>query len=187
MPRLSKPDLLRQVEDAYRLGGWNVLYLSALGEHPGRYRVYKDEVSETVRVYIWNVSHGGGAARSAAEYRIQITGLGSDQFAQEIGGKTLILGYWPNEEVFAGFDYRRHSGHLGGSPSMQIGIAALRAAITNGFATHRKNTGELAIAFRTDFMGTYTENLEALHDTGTAPEACLARPPGSRSGGCKRA
>lgn len=111
MPRLSKPDLLEKVEEAYRLGGWNVLYLSEPGEHPARYRVYKDHVSETVQVYIWNISHGGGP-RSAAEYRIQITGLGSDRFEPEIGGKTLILGWWPNEEVFAGFDYRRHSGLL---------------------------------------------------------------------------
>lgn len=176
MPRLSKPALLERVEDAYRLGGCNVLYLSESGDHPATYRVYKEDVSETVRIYIWNISHGGGP-RSAAEYRIQITGLGSDRFEPEIGGKTLILGWWPNEEVFAGFDYRRHNGLLGGSPSMQIGLAALQAAIANGFAMHRKNNGELAIAFRPDFVGTYTQNLEALHDTGEAPEevALLSR------------
>lgn len=168
MPRLSKPDLLEQVEEGFRGGGWNLLYLSTPGEHPGRYRVYRDGSAFTVRVYIWNISHGGGP-RSAAEYRIQITGLDTDHFAPEIGGKTLILGWWPNDEVFAGFDYRRHSGPLGGSPSMQIGLPALQAAVANRFATHPKQNGELAIAFRPDFIGTYAENLESIHDTGTVP------------------
>ena len=174
-PDFTKPELLERVEEGFRSGGWNVLYLSEAGVHPARYRVYRDDRAFTVRTYIWNISHGGGP-RSAAEYRIQITGLGRDNFDAEIGGKTLILGWWPNDEVFAGFDYRRHSGHLGGSPSMQIGLPALQSAVTNGFAVHRKNTGELAIAFRPDFLGTYAENLDALHDTGEATnEVALLR------------
>jgi putative restriction endonuclease len=168
MPRLTKAQLLGCVEEGFRSGGWNLLYLSARGEHPARYRIYRDDRAFTARVYIWNITHGGGP-RSAEEYRIQITGLAHDHFAPEIGGKTLILGWWANDEVFAGFDYRRHSGPLGGSPSMQIGLPALQAAVADRFATHRKHTGELAVAFRPDFIGTYTENLEALHDTGQIP------------------
>jgi putative restriction endonuclease len=57
-------------------------------------------------------------------------------------------------------------GHLGQSPSIQVGLAALQSAVPNRFAAYRKNTGELVIAFRPDFIGTYAENLEALHDTG---------------------
>lgn len=169
MARLTKQDLIEGVEEGYRAGGWNVLYLSAAGEHPARYRVYRDGESFNVRIYIWNVSHGGGAARSAAEYRIQITGLATNQFDPEPGGKTLILGWSDDEQVFAGFDYRRHAGPFGGSPSLQIGLAALQAASTQGFAVHPKATGELAVAFKPEFIGTYTQNLEALHDTGDIP------------------
>ncbi len=168
MPRLTKVQLLGCVEEGFRSGGWNLLYLSHRTEHPARYRIYRDEHSFTARAYIWNISHGGGP-RSAEEYRIQITGLPEDHFVPEIGGKTLILGWWANDEVFAGFDYRKHSGPLGGSPSLQIGLPALRAAVADRFATHRKHTGELAIAFRPDFIGTYAENLEALHDAGQVP------------------
>jgi putative restriction endonuclease len=167
-PRLTKEELLEHVEEGFRSGGWNLLYLSKKREHPARYRVYRNGQAFIARVYIWNISHGGGP-RSAAEYRIQITGLAGNMFEPEIGGKTVILGWWPNDEVFAGFDYRRHSGPLGGSPSMQIGLPALQAAVANRFATHLKGNGELAIAFRPDFIGTYAENLEALHDTGTLP------------------
>ncbi len=166
MARLTKPELLERVEEGFQSGGWNVLYLSAPGEHPARYRVYRDGRAFTARVYIWNISHGGGA-RDAAEYRIQPTGVLGNRFAPEIGGKTLILGWWPNDEVFAGFDYRRHNRPLGKSPSMQIGLPALQAAVANRFAMYPKQNGEIAIAFRPDFIGTYTENLESLHDTGS--------------------
>lgn len=166
---LSKPKLLEKVEEGFREGGWNLLYLTPAGQHPARYRVYRDDAAFTAKVYIWNITHGGGP-RSAAEYRIQITGLNPPQFIPEPDGKTLILGLWQNEEVFAGFDYRRHSGLLGGSPSLQIGLPALRAATTNRFAPHVKTNGEVAIAFRPDFIGTYAANLEALHDTGSIPE-----------------
>jgi putative restriction endonuclease len=175
MPKLTKAQLLDCVEVGLRAGGWDVLYLSAKGDHPGRYRVYRDEVSLTARIYIWNITHGGGP-RSAQEYRIQITGLSSDRFDPEIGGKTLILGWWPNDQIFAGFDYRRHSGLLGGSPSMQIGLPALQSAVGSRFASHLKSSGEVAIAFRPDFIGTYIENLDALHDTALIPdEARLLR------------
>lgn len=168
MPRLPKSQLLREVEKGFQAGGWNVLYLSRAGDHPARYRVSRDGTSITVRVYIWNISHGGGQ-RSAAEYRIQITGLDPRQFVSEPQGKTIILGYWDNEEVFAGFDYNFHTGVLGGSPSIQIGEAALLDANLNRFAVHEKGNGELAVAFTPDFIGTYVENLASLHATGSIP------------------
>lgn len=167
MAKLTKSQLLGRVEDGFGSSGWNLLYISNPGEHPARYRVYRDADGFTARVYIWNISHGGGAARPAREYRIQVTGVPQDTFQPDLGGKTLILGWWANDEIFAGFDYRRHSSHLGLSPSFQVGHAALQTAVTNRVGTHRKNTGELVITFQPDFIGTYAHNLEALHDTGT--------------------
>ena len=123
-----------------------------------------------VLVYIWNLTHGGGARRPADEYRIQITGIsgpaGVPQFEAETGNKTLILGWWSEADVFAGFDYAFHDDPLGASPSIQIGEVALRAAHANGFAPYNKGNGELAIAFRPDFLGTYVENLADLHASG---------------------
>ncbi len=174
MARLRKPDLFRVVERSILDSGWNFLHLSDAGDHPARYQVYRDDDSIRVRVYIWNLTHGGGSARAADEYRIQITGIpgasGSQQFQPEIGGKTVILGWWDEVEVFAGFDYNFHAGELGNSPSIQIREAALRSAHANGFAAHNRGNGELAIAFRPDFMGTYLRNLEDLHAVGRQPE-----------------
>ena len=167
MSILSKVNLLSRVEDGFRETGWNLLLLSAPGEHPGRYRVYRDDISFIVYVYIWNISHGGGKARAANEFRIQVTGVTDNIFLPSPDGKTLILGWWPREEVFAGFDYRLHSSRLGSSPSFQVGREALRNAVANRFGTHHKSSGELVITFQAGFLGTYAENLRALHETGT--------------------
>lgn len=166
MPRLTrKGDLLRRFEDAIRLSGWNILYLTQ-NAHPARYRVYKEGEAFTVRVYIWNITHGGGG-RKESEYRIQVTGF--TKFEPEPQGKTLILGWWDDVGVFAGWDYRHHTGTLGGSPSMQASENVLRQARLNGFAPYVNQKAETAIAFRPDFAATYVQFLEPLHDSGTIP------------------
>lgn len=178
MTRIPKYHLFQIVEQAIRDSGWSFLKLDYANKHPSRYQVYADHTSFRVKVYIWNVTHGGGSVRSATEYRIQVTGAvgpaGLNKFIPEMGGKTLILGWWDKAGVFVGFDYARHSGSLGASPSMQIDEETLRAAHVSGFATHAKGNGEIAIAFRPNFIGTYIENLENLHGCGVFPrETCL--------------
>lgn len=174
MATLRKPALFKIVERSILDSGWRFFHLSTANEHPARYQLYRGDTNIIVRVYIWNLTHGGGAARAADEYRIQITGLpqpaGSQQFLPEIGGKTIILGWWERLGVFAGFDFNFHSTPLGKSPSIQIREAALISADQNGFATYNRGNGELAIAFRPDFMGTYIQNLEALHASGQRPD-----------------
>lgn len=173
MALLDKLGLLREVERGFESGGWSVLHLNAIADHPAGYRVSRGDRHFTVRAYICNISHGGGH-RSASEYRIQITGLPSNQFVPETDGKTLILGYWSRERVFAAFDYRFHSGALGGSPSFQVGEAALLGANRDRFCTHPKASGELVVAFRPDFIGSYVRHLDALHRMGRQPDALQA-------------
>ena len=168
MPRIPKRELLRRFELAIQDAGARLIYRSGPGEHPASYTiVHRDGRTSRVLVYIWNMTHGGGAARPAHEYRIQITGV--PRFENPPGEKTLILGWSEDFEVFAGFDYRRHAGALGASPSMQISQDALRAAHMRGFAPNAKGNGETAIAFRPDFAAAYVEHLAALHDTGGVP------------------
>ncbi len=170
MARLNKAQLFGRVEDGIRESGWNLLYISSPGEHPGRYRVYRDSIAFSIYVYIWNISHGGGIERATNEFRIQVTGVPGNTFLSSPGSKTLILGWWPNHEILAGFDYRRHRTQLGSSSSFQVGRDALQDAVTNRVGTHRKSTGELVITFQPEFIGTYAQNLEALHDTGQVTE-----------------
>ncbi len=170
MPRLSKPQLLQVVAAAVSSAGWRLLYLGQ--EHPFRLKVYSAAESYTVRIYIWNITHGGGAARPASEYRIQVTGF--DQFEPEPGGQTLILGWWSEVGVFAGFDFSKHQGPLGSSPSLQIREECLRDAYTDGLSACRKGNDEVAIAFRPEFLVEYIRNLTRLHGFGDSePDLAL--------------
>lgn len=167
MPPLSKEALLNRIAGAVRDSGWNLLFLNA--EHPFTLKMYRDQESLRLLVYIWNVTHGGGSARPHDEYRIQITGIQPNSFVQEPRTKTLILGWWEEAGVFAGFDIRKHSGSLGRSPSFQIGRQCLQDATERGLAAHDKGNQEVAIAFRPDFFGEYVKNLTGFHDFGESP------------------
>ncbi|MCX6030025.1 MAG: HNH endonuclease [Chloroflexi bacterium] len=171
MPLLSKSELLDTIVSAIVDSGWNVLYLSG-PEHPFQLQVYRQGESYRILVYIWNISHGGGAARPADEYRIQVTG--TNHFQQQPGVKTLVLGWWQEIGVFAGFDVRKHSGVLGFSPSLQIRKPSLEQAAQTGFAPYDKGNQEIAIAFRPDFFGEYVRSLESLHDFGQSSQDLAA-------------
>jgi putative restriction endonuclease len=165
MARLPKTQLFDRFEDAVRLSGWSLLYLGRKS-HPAHYQIYREDRSYRVKVYIWNITHGG-ATRAADEYRIQITGI--DTFDPEPNSRNLILGWWDEVSVFAGWDIRQHSGTLGASPSMQVSEGTLRQALLSGFAPYANRRGETAIAFRPDFLCTYIEFLEQIHDSGKVP------------------
>ncbi|MBL1214239.1 MAG: HNH endonuclease [Ignavibacteriae bacterium] len=162
--RHRKYDLLDIIIQGIRDDGWNILYLEDIKFHPFRLKIYRGDESYNIRIYIWNLTHGGGAMRPADEYRIQITGV--EQFEAEPNGKTLILGWWQEGEVFAGFDFNKHNGPLGFSPSIQIREEALRKAHIKGVAPWEKDNQEIAISFRPDFIVEYIRNLEALHSFG---------------------
>lgn len=161
-----KPDLLELIIQSIRDDGWNILYLSDPKYHPFRLKIYQGSKSYNVRIYIWNLTHGGGERRPADEYRIQITGV--DKFEQGDNERTLILGWWREGEVFAGFDFNKHIGKPGFSPSIQIREEALRKAHVKGIAPWIKDNEEIAISFRPDFLVEYIKNLFELHSFGVS-------------------
>ncbi len=172
MAGLQKRVLNGLFEEALHDSGWRALMLPPTDVFPARFQLTQGTESFTVSLYIWTISHGGGAARAAKEYRIQITDGGKSltQFVPEQDGKTLIIGWWPEAQVFAGFDYAHHTGPLGKSPSIQVGEDALRKAATDGMAVHTRGNGEIVIAFRPEFMGTYVAQMEDLHKIGISEQ-----------------
>ena len=159
-----KFDLLDILIQGIRDDDWNVIYLSDPKFHPFQLRMYRGSESYKIRVYIWNLTHGGGVRRPEDEYRIQITG--TQYFENKPDEKTLILGWWSEGEVLAGFDYTKHTGQLGFSPSIQIRKEALKKAHLKGISFWEKGNQEIAIALRPDFLGEYIKNLESLHSFG---------------------
>ena len=161
---LSKASLLEVVLNAVDESGWQCLVLSA--SHPFRLRIHSTERRGfDVLIYIWNCTHGGGAARSEDEYRIQLTGVVP---TTDSTVTTLLLGWHVGYEVFVAFDIDKHSGQDSSSPSIQIKEATLSNAHLNTFAHYRRHTGEIAIAFRPEFLVDYVLNSRALHKSGAA-------------------
>lgn len=160
MARLKKRDLIGLALQAIADGGWAVDLLTDGDDHPARFKMSRAGVEHLVRLYIWNLSHGG-KSRSEHEYRIQITGI--EQFEPEPDGRTLILGWGEGFGVFAAFDLQHRLGALGASPSIQITDATLKSAAEHGGAAQDKGDGERAVAVRPARLGRYVENLDAVH------------------------
>lgn len=162
MTTIPRNELLERIIEAVEISGWNVIR-ERISDRPFKLQVYNQNEVRRLRIYIWNISHGGGAARPAHEYRIQVH---VPRFEPEEGWQVLILGWWEDGQVFAGFDYRKHSGNLGKSASLQIRQEALESAAINGFAPSDKGNQEIAIAFRPEFFVDYANNVVAFHSFG---------------------
>lgn len=165
MPALSAAEIVRAIEDAFTESSAAALLVSQPRSYPKRFYVTAGESSFPVWIYIWTLTHGGGAARPKDEYRIQLTSV-APPLPENPDGPTLLIGYEPNTGCFAGFDLRKHRTFSKQSPSIQINISALREAVRDGFAFTRKGNDEIAVAFRPDNMLAYCLNCESLHESG---------------------
>lgn len=170
MARLNKEALVARAIDAIAASGWAVTPMTHSGTHPARFTMERDGVSHTVRLYIWNLSHGG-KSRSESEFRIQVTGI--EQFEAEPNGRTLILGWSEDFGVFAGFDAQHRLGGLGSSPSIQITSATLQTGGAAGAAKQDKTKGEWAVALSPARLGSYIQHLAAAHAGNLEPILAL--------------
>ena len=157
--RLGKTQLLAVIAEAIERSGWDVLIAS--NQHPFRIRIHgPEDRGFDVLVYIWNCTHGGGSARSADEYRIQLTGVVP---SIDPSVTTLLLGWHEGYEVFVAFDIGKHSGQASASPSIQIKEETLAQAHKNAFARYQRHNSEIAIAFRPEFFVEYALSADSLH------------------------
>ncbi len=163
MARLTKDTLLRNIVGALASAGWHVEVLTERRVHPMLVSLRRGRDTHRLRIYVWNLTHGGGSARPKHEYRIQVTG-GVTKFERMTGEHTLILGWSEEYGVFAAFDYERHAQPLGSSPSLQISNTALLTGQQQGIAAREKGNKEVSIAARADFLSDYISNHAALHN-----------------------
>lgn len=161
----KKKELLYFVSQAVFECGWNIIYLN--NEHPFRVKIFNETEDYLVKIIIYNITHGGGNMRAPNEYRIQIK---EPSIEQELKYKTLILGYYEELQVFAGWDTSKHLGLPGYSASFQIRKENLEQANISGFSPCDKGNEEIAIAFRSDFFVEYVRNLESLHAFGQSQQ-----------------
>jgi putative restriction endonuclease len=167
---LYQSELLDTLVHSIQTSDWKLLILN--NKKPFRFRLYKESGhSFDLRIYIWNCTHGGGSARAADEYRVQLT---STVPSTVPGETTLLLGWHSGYEVFVGFDITRHEGQDSASPSIQIKEQTLKDACNKPFGIYPRKNGEIAVAFRPDFFVDYALNASSLHELGSLkPELSL--------------
>lgn len=166
MPASRRAVILQAILDAIHQSGFSGVLITSVQAHPARFAVVSpDEKQFTLAVYAWTLTHGGGAARPKFEYRIQMTSVESP-LRIEPNEVTVLIGYEPNLQTFAGFDLNRHRTFTTGSPSVQIDIGTVQQALQDGLAFNRKGNKEIAVGVRPDQFIAYSLNSEDLHRYG---------------------
>lgn len=164
MPQIPPEQLVRAISDAIAASGYVGNLASPVRQHPRRFLVVGQNVQTVISVYAWTLTFGGRPAL-AAEYRIQMTSVQSP-LPMATDGPTILVGYEPILNLFAGFDLARHRTFTTGSPSVQIDINSLGRAEVEGLSFHRKSNAEIAIGIRPDMFMAYAMNAAVLHRLG---------------------
>jgi hypothetical protein len=169
MPTISKMELLERVLSGLEVSGWDARLQDR--SHPFDILASSGLVSHEIRVYIWNVTHGGGQVRSPGEYRIQITGV-ETPITAPADVQILLLGWHEDLGVFAAFDPTLHRRPSELSPSLQIPLTTLVTGQSR-MARHIRGNGETALAFPPKRMGRYVLHQRYLHLSLDEPEDAL--------------
>ena len=162
MPALRPAEIVRAITTALSESGYTGQLVSAIGRQPRRFIVI--EQPQTVTVYAWTLTFGGRKSLPN-EYRIQMTGVTSP-LKLGTDGPTVLIGYDPELNLFAGFDLERHRTFTTGSPSVQIDRTEMQRAETEGLSFHRKSNDEIAVGIRPDMFAAYVANAQQLHRFG---------------------
>ena len=165
MPAVRASILVNSILDAIRQSGGTGIYVSTVEQvHPRKFKVNYDGRTFSIWVYIWTLTHGGRPSLPH-EYRVQMTSITSP-LQLNPDGYTVLLGYYHDLKVFAGFDIGMHKTFTTGSPSIQIDIDAIYSALQNGLGFSVKDNREVAIGIRPDHFLLYVTNTEMLHKSG---------------------
>ncbi len=133
MPAVSPSVLVDSILNAIQQSGGTGVYTSDhVRIHPREFAVQHLDETFSFWVYVWTLTHGGHRSLPD-EHRIQMTSVDSP-LRLNPNGYTTLLGYFPNLDMFAGFDIQRHRTFTAGSPSVQINISSIHAALQDGLS-----------------------------------------------------
>jgi putative restriction endonuclease len=103
MPAVSPKLIVSELIDAVHQSGGVASYISETARtHPKKLVVSFLGKHYSLWVYIWTLTRGGRISLPD-EYRIQLTSVSSPLRKNPNGG-TVLLGYYPELKMFAGFD-----------------------------------------------------------------------------------
>lgn len=165
MPPTPRSVILDAILSGIQLSGYSSVRITLIRQQPARFTIATpDGTVQTLAVYAWTLTPGG-RPQLVNEYRIQMTSVESPLTIIP-SDVTILLGYEPNLQMFAGFDLNRHRTFTTGSPSIQVDIRVVRQALQDGLAFSRKTNSEIALGIRPDQLMAYALNAEHLHRQG---------------------
>ncbi|WP_083896668.1 HNH endonuclease [Microbacterium sp. B19] len=161
---LSSRELHERVEDSLVVSGLSVTAMPQEAVKPFGYAIGGNRLDEPtlVRIYAWNVTHGGGHVRAPDEFRIQLT---TYLPAPRAGEVLIIVGWSQKHRVFVGWDPSIHDHRSSDSPSLQVREEVMRGAAQRGFAAATRTSGDIVVAFRPQLLATYCLNVRELHES----------------------
>lgn len=166
MPAVQPRQLVRSIIEAIQQsGGIGVFSSENERIHPRKFVVTHNGQVFSLWVYIWTLTHGGRPSLPD-EYRIQMTTVHSP-LPMNPNGYTVLMGYYPDLTMFAGFDLQKHKTFTVGSPSVQIDIHTIHDALANGLAFSVKDNDEIAVGIRPDQFIDYVLNADSIHTYGS--------------------
>ncbi len=165
MPAISPSKIVNVILDSIQQSGGAGGYLSpSVTGHPRKFALNYFGKGFTLWVYIWTLTHGGRPSLPD-EYRIQMTSITSP-LELNPSGETVLLGYHPDTQMFAGFDINKHRFFTSGSPSVQVDISTLYSAMQNGIAFSQKENDEIVVGIHPEQMINYILDATSLHKFG---------------------
>lgn len=171
MPAAQNSTLLQAIIRGYEDSGCAAFPSTPERRNPRKFVLVDQHDAQTTEVWIyaWTLTPGGRPSLPY-EYRIQMTSVGSPLDLNP-AGPTLLLGYKPDEKLFAGFDLAKHRTFKIGSPSVQIDIRIVREALAKGLSFGQKENDEIAIGIGPNQLLDYTLNAAQLHRLGSDAKA----------------
>jgi putative restriction endonuclease len=164
MPAIPPEQIVSAITNAINASGYAGQLASPVRRQPRRFIIIGPNAPLAVTIYAWTLTFGG-RQNLQNEYRIQMTSVTSPlQLGTD--GPTVLIGYEPELNLFAGFDLERHRTFTTGSPSVQIDREELRLAETEGLSFHRKSNDEIVVGVRPDMFMAYATNAQMLHRYG---------------------
>jgi len=164
MSAASPQVIVDEIIEAIQQSGAVAAYVSEkVQTHPRKFVFRLSGRTYSLWVYIWTLTFGGRVTLPD-EYRIQMTSVSSPlEKNPDPDGLTVLMGYYPDLKMFAGFDLAKHSTFTTGSPSVQISLSTIHLALQNGLSFLTKSNDEIAIGVRSDQFLDYCLNAESLH------------------------
>jgi putative restriction endonuclease len=115
-------------------------------------------------IYIWHLMIGAGPSL-CDEYQMKMT-MAESPLRLNPHGPTVLMGYEPILNVFAGFDIGIQRELALASSMASIDVETVRQSLQNGLSFHRKNNREVAIGVRPDQFMNYVHHAMQLHKLG---------------------